>query len=124
MKRKPTDRKTRLVRAYWSPMTLWSVEIMRTVVARFYTARTMGGTTGKSERPLSMVFLSIVALELAAISASTGPGPLRRMSSIDWFVVAVLAGQIDGVCMSKRTNEVDGYLLAGRSLPRWVVDSP
>jgi len=48
-------------------------------VARFYTAGTMGGTTRTTgttpttgtaptaKRPLSMVFVSIVALEVAAI---------------------------------------------------------
>jgi Na+/proline symporter len=45
------------------------------------------------------------------------------MSSIDWIVVAAYLAWvvIDGVRMSKRTKEVDGYLLAGRSLPWWAV---
>ena len=45
------------------------------------------------------------------------------MSVIDWLVVgAYLAWVVvDGVRMSKRTNEMEGYLLASRSLPWWAV---
>ncbi len=45
------------------------------------------------------------------------------MSSIDWAVVGLyLAWMIwDGVRMSKRTTELEGYLLASRSLPWWAV---
>jgi SSS family transporter len=45
------------------------------------------------------------------------------MNPIDWIVVgAYLAWMIwDGVRMSKRTGELDGYLLASRSLPWWAV---
>ena len=45
------------------------------------------------------------------------------MSSIDWAVVGLyLAWMIwDGVRMSKRTTELEGYLLANRSLPWWAV---
>ena len=45
------------------------------------------------------------------------------MSWIDWgIVVAYLVWMVlDGVRMSKRTNEVEGYLLASRSLPWWAV---
>ncbi len=45
------------------------------------------------------------------------------MSLIDWLVVgAYLAWVIvDGVRMSKRTTEMEGYLLASRSLPWWAV---
>src|SRR5262245_28071049 len=45
------------------------------------------------------------------------------MSVVDWVVVgAYLVWMVvDGVRMSKRTQEVDGYLLASRSLPWWAV---
>ncbi len=45
------------------------------------------------------------------------------MSSIDWAIVAgyLLWVIVDGVRMSKRTTEMDGYLLASRSLPWWAV---
>ena len=45
------------------------------------------------------------------------------MDPIDWAVVAgYLAWMVwDGVRMSKRTGELEGYLLASRSLPWWAV---
>jgi len=45
------------------------------------------------------------------------------MSWIDWGVVGIyLAWMVwDGLRMSKRTNEVEGYFLANRSLPWWAV---
>jgi SSS family solute:Na+ symporter len=45
------------------------------------------------------------------------------MSAIDWVVVAayLLWVVIDGLRMSRRTHEMDGYLLASRSLPWWAV---
>jgi Na+/proline symporter len=45
------------------------------------------------------------------------------MSAIDWIVVAayLLWVVVSGVRMSRRTQEMDGYLLASRSLPWWAV---
>ncbi len=45
------------------------------------------------------------------------------MTAIDWLVVIAYVAWIvvDGLRRSKRTNEVDGYLLANRSLPWWAV---
>jgi Na+/proline symporter len=45
------------------------------------------------------------------------------MSPVDWIVVgAYLAWVVlDGVRLSRRTTEMDGYLLASRSLPWWAV---
>src|SRR6187399_1955884 len=45
------------------------------------------------------------------------------MSAIDWTIVGVyLVWMIwDGIRLSRRTNEVEGYFLAGRSLPWWAV---
>src|SRR6187549_3503147 len=45
------------------------------------------------------------------------------MSLIDWTVVGLyLTWMIwDGVRMSRHTNEMEGYLLASRSLPWWAV---
>jgi SSS family solute:Na+ symporter len=45
------------------------------------------------------------------------------MSSIDWAIVGayLLWVIVDGVRMSKRTSEMEGYLLASRSLPWWAV---
>src|SRR6188768_2003032 len=45
------------------------------------------------------------------------------MSLIDWIVVgAYLAWMVwDGVRMSRNTTELEGYLLASRSLPWWAV---
>jgi len=45
------------------------------------------------------------------------------MSFIDWAVVATYLVWVvwDGVRMSKRTTEMEGYLLASRSLPWWAV---
>jgi Na+/proline symporter len=45
------------------------------------------------------------------------------MSLIDWAVVAgyLTWVVVDGVRMSKRTTEMEGYLLASRSLPWWAV---
>lgn len=49
------------------------------------------------------------------------PGKLMKL--LDWAViVAYLAYVIwDGVRMSRQSNSVDGYFLAGRSLPWWAV---
>src|SRR5262245_36121609 len=45
------------------------------------------------------------------------------MSVVDWVVVATyLIWMVwDGVRMSKRTTEMEGYLLASRSIPWWAV---
>src|SRR3954470_20582910 len=45
------------------------------------------------------------------------------MSWIDWAVVAayLIWGVTSGVRMSKRTQEMEVYLLASRSLPWWAV---
>jgi len=45
------------------------------------------------------------------------------MSVIDWGIVAAYLVWVvwDGVRLSRNTKEVDGYLLAGRSLPWWAV---
>ena len=45
------------------------------------------------------------------------------MSLVDWIVVGgyLLWVVVDGIRLSKRTQEVDGYLLASRSLPWWAV---
>jgi solute:Na+ symporter, SSS family len=45
------------------------------------------------------------------------------MRPFDWVVLVAYIGWIvvDGLRRSKRTNEVDGYLLANRSLSWWVV---
>ena len=45
------------------------------------------------------------------------------MSLVDWIVVGAYLIWVvaDGIRMSKRTQEVDGYLLASRSLPWWAV---
>jgi solute:Na+ symporter, SSS family len=42
---------------------------------------------------------------------------------VDWVVVVAYIGWVvvDGLRRSKATNEVDGYLLANRSLPWWAV---
>lgn len=42
---------------------------------------------------------------------------------LDWLIVGAYLVWIvwDGLRMSKRTDELDGYLLASRSLPWWVV---
>jgi SSS family solute:Na+ symporter len=42
---------------------------------------------------------------------------------IDWAIVAAYLVWIvwDGLRLSKKTDQLDGYLLAGRSLPWWVV---
>ena len=45
------------------------------------------------------------------------------MRALDWAVVVAYVAWIviDGLRRSKRTNEVDGYFLAHRSLPWWVA---
>jgi SSS family transporter len=45
------------------------------------------------------------------------------MRAFDWLVVAAYIAWIiiDGLRRSKATNQVDGYLLANRSLPWWAV---
>jgi Na+/proline symporter len=45
------------------------------------------------------------------------------MHWIDWLIVAVYLVWIswDGIRLSKRTEEVEGYFLANRSLPWWAV---
>jgi Na+/proline symporter len=45
------------------------------------------------------------------------------MSAVDWGVVVLyLVWMVwDGLRLSKRTNEVEGYFLANRSLPWWAV---
>jgi len=43
--------------------------------------------------------------------------------ALDWLVVVAYVAWIivDGLRRSKATNQVDGYLLANRSLPWWAV---
>ncbi len=45
------------------------------------------------------------------------------MSVVDWLIVAAYLVWVvwDGVRLSRNTHEVEGYLLAGRSLPWWAV---
>src|SRR6187399_2283778 len=45
------------------------------------------------------------------------------MHPVDWLVVAGYFAWIltDGIRRSHRTNEVEGYFLANRSLPWWAV---
>jgi Na+/proline symporter len=45
------------------------------------------------------------------------------MHWIDWLIVAAYLGWIswDGIRLSKRTEEIEGYFLANRSLPWWAV---
>jgi solute:Na+ symporter, SSS family len=45
------------------------------------------------------------------------------MSAIDWVVVSLylLWMVVDGIRMSRHTGQLDGYLLAKRSLPWWAV---
>ena len=45
------------------------------------------------------------------------------MHLVDWIVVAAYLAWIsgDGLARSQRTNEVEGYFLANRSLPWWAV---
>jgi Na+/proline symporter len=45
------------------------------------------------------------------------------MSTLDWVIVAAYLVWIvwDGLRLSRRTNEVEGYFLASRSLPWWAV---
>src|SRR2546426_8242312 len=45
------------------------------------------------------------------------------MQLVDWLVVIAYIGWIviDGLRRSKATDQVDGYLLANRSLPWWAV---
>jgi SSS family transporter len=45
------------------------------------------------------------------------------MHFIDWLIVVAYVGWVvvDGLRRSKATDKVDGYLLANRSLPWWVV---
>ena len=45
------------------------------------------------------------------------------MSALDWLVVVAYVAWIivDGLRRSKATNQVDGYLLANRSLPWFAV---
>jgi SSS family solute:Na+ symporter len=45
------------------------------------------------------------------------------MSPLDWFLIAAYLSWViwDGLRLSKKTNELEGYLLAGRSLPWWAV---
>ena len=45
------------------------------------------------------------------------------MSAFDWFIVVAYFVWIvaDGLWRSKRTTEVEGYFLGGRSLPWWAV---
>src|SRR6187401_701581 len=45
------------------------------------------------------------------------------MSLVDWLIVGAYLVWVvwDGVRLSRNTGEIDGYLLAGRSLPWWAV---
>jgi Na+/proline symporter len=45
------------------------------------------------------------------------------MSVVDWLIVAAYLVWVvwDGIRLSRNTHEVEGYLLAGRSLPWWAV---
>src|SRR5688500_16649370 len=48
---------------------------------------------------------------------------LQLMHPVDWAVVAAYIAWIvwDGLRMTKRSQELEGYFLAGRSLPWWAV---
>ena len=45
------------------------------------------------------------------------------MTSVDWAIVAIYLVWIvwDGLRLTKRSNELEGYFLGGRSLPWWAV---
>ena len=45
------------------------------------------------------------------------------MTSVDWVIVAIYLIWIvwDGLRLTKRSNEIEGYFLGGRSLPWWAV---
>jgi len=47
----------------------------------------------------------------------------KLMKTLDWAVVFIYLAYVtwDGVRMSRQSNSVDGYFLAGRSLPWWAV---
>ena len=44
-------------------------------------------------------------------------------AALDWFVIAAYLAWItwDGMRLTKKSNELEGYLLASRSLPWWAV---
>src|SRR5262245_13639037 len=73
MRRKPSSRKHRLVTRYCSPMTLWSVEIMRIGRQWLYTA---GMATSREmpahpagERDLSRTYVLVLVVEAIVIGA-------------------------------------------------------
>ena len=45
------------------------------------------------------------------------------MTSVDWAIVAIYLIWIvwDGLRLTKRSHELEGYFLGGRSLPWWAV---
>jgi Na+/proline symporter len=45
------------------------------------------------------------------------------MHPIDWTIIVLYCVWViwDGLSRSRNTDRVEGYLLAGRSLPWWVV---
>lgn len=45
------------------------------------------------------------------------------MHPIDWIIIGAYLAWIawDGLRLSKQTEGLEGYLLAGRSLPWWAV---
>ena len=45
------------------------------------------------------------------------------MSALDWFLIAAYLAWViwDGLRLTKKSDELEGYLLAGRSLPWWAV---
>ena len=45
------------------------------------------------------------------------------MTSVDWAIVAIYLIWIvwGGIRLTKRTKELEGYFLGGRSLPWWAV---
>src|SRR4249920_3302902 len=47
----------------------------------------------------------------------------HRMHWVDWAIVAAYLTYIivDGIRLTKRSKEVEGYFLANRSLPWWAV---
>src|SRR5215218_7584107 len=62
-------------------------------------------------------------LDRGARRVVRSPGILYLMHPIDWAIVAVYITWIvwDGLRLTKRSHELEGYFLGGRSLPWWAV---
>src|SRR5437762_3304207 len=74
MNRKPTSRNTRLVKRYWSPMTLWSVETMR-IGRGDSILRTMNRDAGgppqaavAPEPDMARTYVLVLLVEMAVIA--------------------------------------------------------